>query len=60
MEMLPVVVLCLLYADESKRGFTEHLYYDALEKPQVDDRVELRKLPSDKYRRVDDLKICRL
>jgi hypothetical protein len=59
-EMLPVVVLCLLYADDSKRGFTEHLYYDASEKPQVDQRVELRKLSPDEHRRVDDSRVCRL
>jgi hypothetical protein len=59
-EMLPVVVLCMLYADDSKRGFTEHLYYDASEKPRIDQPVELRKLSRDEHRRVDDSKVCRL
>jgi hypothetical protein len=58
--MLPVVVLCMLYADDSKRGFTEHLYYDASEKPRADQPVELRKLSRDEHRRVDDSKVCRL
>jgi hypothetical protein len=59
-EMLPVVVLCMLYADDSKRGFTEHLYYDASEQPRLDQPVELRKLSREEHRRVDDLKVCRL
>jgi hypothetical protein len=59
-EMLPVVVLCMLYADDSKRGFTEHLYYDASEQPRLDQPVELRKLSREEHRRVDDSKVCRL
>jgi hypothetical protein len=58
--MLPVVALCLLYADQSKRGFTEHLYYDASEEPHIDQPVELRNLSRDEHRRVDDSKVCRL
>jgi hypothetical protein len=58
--MLPVVVLCLLYADESKRGFTEHLFYDASEKLHIDQRVDFRELSRDEYSRVDDTNVCRL
>ena len=59
-EMLPVVVLCLLYADEDKRGFSEHLYYDAPDASKISGRIELRKLAPEPYKRVDDLKICRM
>ena len=59
-EMLPVVVLCLLYADEDKRGFSEHLYYDAPDASKISGRIELRKLAPEAYKRVDDLKICRM
>jgi hypothetical protein len=59
-EMLPVVVLCLLYADEDKRGFSEHLYYDAPDTSKISGRIELRKLAPEAYKRVDDLKICRM
>jgi len=59
-EMLPVVVLCLLYADEDKRGFSEHLYYDAPDASKISGRVELRKLAPAQYKRVDELKICRM
>jgi hypothetical protein len=59
-EMLPVVVLCLLYADEDKRGFSEHLYYDAPDASKISGRIELRKLAPEEYKRVDDLKICRI
>jgi hypothetical protein len=59
-EMLPVVVLCLLYADEDKRGFSEHLYYDAPDVSKISGRIELRKLTPEAYKRVDDLKICRI
>jgi hypothetical protein len=59
-EMLPVVVLCLLYADEDKRGFSEHLYYDAPDASKISGRIELRKLVPEAYKRVDDLKICRI
>jgi hypothetical protein len=59
-EMLPVVVLCLLYADEDKRGFSEHLYYDAPDASKIGRRIELRKLAPEAYKRVDDLKICRM
>jgi hypothetical protein len=58
--MLPVVVLCLLYADEDKRGFSEHLYYDAPDASKISGRIELRKLAPEEYKRVDDLKICRI
>jgi len=59
-EMLPIVVLCLLYADEDKRGFSEHLYYDAPDASKISGRIELRKLAPEAYKRVDDLKICRI
>jgi hypothetical protein len=59
-EMLPVVVLCLLYADEDKRGFSEHLYYDAPDASKISGRIELRKLAPEAYKRFDDLKICRI
>jgi len=59
-EMLPVVVLCLLYADEDKQGFSEHLYYDAPDASKISGRIELRKLAPEPYKRVDDLKICRM
>jgi hypothetical protein len=59
-EMLPVLVLCLLYADEDKQGFSEHLYYDAPDASKISGRIELRKLAPEPYKRVDDLKICRM
>ena len=59
-EMLPVVVLCLLYADEDKRGVSEHLYYDAPDASKISGRIELRKLAPEAYNRVDDLRICRM
>jgi len=59
-EMLPVLVLCLLYADEDKRGFSEHLYYDASDASKISGRIELRKLAPEVYKRVDDLKPCRI
>jgi hypothetical protein len=59
-EMLPVLVLCLLYADEDKQGFSEHLYYDAPDASKINGRIELRKLAPEPYKRVDDLKICRM
>jgi hypothetical protein len=59
-ETLPVVVLCLLYADEDKQGFSEHLYYDAPNASKIIGRIELRKLAPEPYKRVDDLKICRM
>ena len=59
-EMLPVVVLCLLYADEDKQGFSEHLYYDVPEASKISGRVELRKLAPEPVKRVDDLNICRM
>jgi hypothetical protein len=59
-EMLPVVVLCLLYADEDKQGFSEHLYYDVPEASKISGRIELRKLAPEPVKRVDDLNICRM
>ena len=59
-EMLPVVVLCLLYADDDKQGFSEHLYYDAPGGSKISGRIELSKLAPEPYKRVDDLKICRM
>jgi hypothetical protein len=59
-EMLPVLVLCLLYADEDKRGFSEHLYYDAPDASKITGRVELSTLAPEQYKRVDELKICRM
>jgi hypothetical protein len=59
-EMLPVVVLCLLYADEDKQGFSEHLYYDAPDASKLSGRIELRKLAPEPFNRVDDLNICRM
>ena len=59
-EMLPVVVLCLLYADEDKQGFSEHLYYDAPDASKLSGRIELRKLAPEPFKRVDDLNICRM
>ena len=59
-EMLPVVVLCLLYADEDKRGFSEHLYYDAPDASKISGRIELRRLGPEQYKRVDELKPCRM
>jgi hypothetical protein len=59
-EMLPVVVLCLLYADQDKRGFSEHLYYDAPDASKISGRIELREVAPEAYKRVDDLKICRI
>jgi len=59
-EMLPVLVFCLLYADEAKRGFSEHLYYDAPDASKISGRIELRKLAPKQYTRVDELKICRM
>ena len=57
-EMLPVLVLCLLYADEDKRGFSEHLYYDAPDASKISGRIELRKLAGEAHKRADELKIC--
>jgi hypothetical protein len=57
-EMLPVLALCLLYADEDKRGFSEHLYYDAPDASKISGRIELRKLASEAHKRADELKIC--
>jgi len=60
-EMLPVVVLCLLYADEDKQGFSEHLYYDAPpDASKISGRFKLTKLAPEPYKRIDDLKICRM
>jgi hypothetical protein len=59
-EMMPVVVLCLLYADGDKQGFSEHLYYDAPDTSIISGRIELRKLAPEPYKRVDNLKICRM
>jgi hypothetical protein len=59
-EMLPVVVLCLLYADEDKKGFTDHLYYSVPDASKLSGRVELSALVPEQYKRVDDLKICRM
>jgi hypothetical protein len=59
-EMLPVVVLCLLYADEDKQGFSEHLYYETRDASKISGRIELSKLAPEPYKRVDDLNICRL
>ena len=59
-EMLPVLVLCLLYADEDTQGFSEHLYYVAPDASKISGRIELRKLAPVAYNRVDDLKICRI
>jgi hypothetical protein len=59
-EMLPVVVLCLLYADEDKRGFSEHLYYDAPDASKISGRIELKKMAPEPYKRVGDLNICRM
>jgi hypothetical protein len=59
-EMLPVVVLCLLYADEDKRGFSEHLYFDVPDASKIIGRVELSALAPERYKRVDELKICRM
>ena len=59
-EMLPVVVLCLLYADDDKQGFSEHLYYDAPGGSKISGRIELSKLAPELYKRIDDLKICRM
>jgi hypothetical protein len=59
-EMLPVVVLCLLYADDDKQGFSEHLYYDAPVGSKINGRIELSKLAPELYKRIDDLKICRM
>jgi hypothetical protein len=57
-EMLPVLILCLLYADEDKRGFSEHLYYDAPDASKISGRIELRKLAGEAHKRADELKIC--
>jgi hypothetical protein len=59
-EMLPVVVLCMLYADEDKQGFSEHLYYDAPDASKITGRVALSTLAPEPYKRVDELKICRM
>lgn len=59
-EMLPVVVLCLLYADEDRRGFSEHLYYDAPDASKISGRIALSKLAPEACKRVDNLKICRM
>jgi hypothetical protein len=59
-EILPVVVLCLLYANDDKQGFSEHLYYDAPDTSKIGGRTELRKLAPEPTKRVNDLNICRL
>jgi hypothetical protein len=59
-EMLPVVVLCMLYADEDRQGFTEHLYYDAPDASKITGRIALSTLAPEPYKRVDELKICRM
>jgi hypothetical protein len=59
-EMLPVVLLCLLYADEDKRGFTDHLYFDVPDASKIAGRVELSTLAPEQSKRVDELKICRM
>ncbi len=59
-EMLPVVLLCLLYADEDKQGFTEHLYFDVPDASKITGRVELSTLAPEQHKRVDDLRICRI
>jgi hypothetical protein len=59
-EMLPVVVLCLLYANDDKQGFSEHLYYDAPDASKISGRIELRELPPEPTKRVNDLNICRM
>jgi hypothetical protein len=51
-------VLCLLYADEDKKGFTDHLYYSVPDASKLIGRVELSTLVPEQYKRVDDLKIC--
>jgi hypothetical protein len=59
-EVLPVVVLCLLYADKDKRGFTEHLYFNVPDASKITGRVALGTLAPEQYKRVDELKICRM
>ena len=59
-EMLPVVVLCLLYANDDKQGFSEHLYYDASDASKIIGRIELRKLAPEPSKRINDLNICRM
>ena len=54
------MVLCLLYADDDKQGFSEHLYYDAPGGSKISGRIELSKLAPEPYKRVDNLKICRM
>jgi hypothetical protein len=59
-EILPVVVLCVIYANDDKQGFSEHLYYDAPDASKISGRIELRKLAPEPTKRVNDLNICRL
>jgi hypothetical protein len=59
-EMSPVLVLCFLYANEDKRGFSEHLHYDAPNASKISGRIELRKLASKQYTRAEEVKICRM
>jgi hypothetical protein len=59
-EILPVVVLCLLYANDDKQGFSEHLYYDATDASEISGRIELRRLAPEPAKRINDLNICRM
>jgi hypothetical protein len=59
-EILPVVVLCLLYANDDKQGFSEHLYYDAPDASKISRRTELKELAPEHSKRVNDLNICRM
>jgi hypothetical protein len=59
-EILPVVVLCLLYANDKKEGFSEHLYYDTPDPSKISGRIELRKLAPESVKHVNDLNICRM
>jgi hypothetical protein len=59
-EILPIVVLCLLYANDDKQGFSEHLYYDASDASKIIGRIELRKLAPEPTKRINDLNICRM
>jgi hypothetical protein len=59
-EILPVVVLCLLYANDDKQGFSEHLYYNASDASKIIGRIELRKLAPEPTKRINDLNICRM
>jgi hypothetical protein len=59
-EMLPVVVLCLFYANDDKQGFSEHLYYDAPDASKISGRIELKRLAPEPTKRANDLNICRM